>query len=406
MAAASLAHLPPHSLWSGRFLRSARGHCGIHSSLIVGTLDEQCALRCGRDLEKALLWQAQAALPAGARAPQRGNAGADPDPGPGPVPSPPAPRPPSQASACPAPRGGLVPAPQPRQAREPPEHGRVQQAHAGPWEPDEAHAGAPWEPDQVPLELPGRGAPARRTTALDGFVRRPEGWQGAEARGQAGMAAYAESQPGWESRAWPTEAPAGSRSPKRGPPARAPIGWHAEAGPAEPAHAGAASAHAGAQGYLAQRSHGALDSPPGGISRDGAAAAPAHEVRDEGAQRSGPYRGDDGPYARAGLSPRPGSPPEQGRAATHARPYADARSLEAFMARGQALEAALLRLHVEQQALQAEAARFPAQARACGVDPYPKPIPWFSYCWPSGPPRCGPCSEDGPAPRMHLRRWP
>lgn len=49
------------------------------------------------------------------------------------------------------------------------------------------------------------------------------------------------------------------------------------------------------------------------------------------------------------------------------RPYADERSLADFMRRGQDLEAALLQLHMEREALAAEAAHFHAQARSEGL---------------------------------------
>lgn len=375
----------------------------------------------GRELEKALLRQAQAAMPAGARTARRAHAGPDPDPKPKPgthcVPLLllPPPGPPSPGSSSPAPRSGPAPVPLATSAarREEPDEARR-------WEePDEARR---WE--ERDYALPRASTPprpsARRTTVLHGFARRRDDARGAgaDAAEQEGLG----SQQGYGHRAWQAHGPhdernGGGYAHRETPGEHALGGWEMEAPPAGrreqhseyAADSGREGVYGDASGGwepeeqragwreqqgIQQGSH-----PTGGGTRAFQPDVPGDR---EAVNRPAGWRGQpgllQGPYPAAGdrAGPLPSSEPASAPAHATLRPYADERSLEAFMERGQALEDALLRLNVERQGLAAEAARFHGQVLYPSVLPTVIPrhtgrahmMDFWIYIWHCHPMSC------------------
>ena len=267
---------------------------------------------------------------------------------------------PSSPGGCPLPREGPTPAP------------------LG------AKSGAGRGPDQaLALELPRAHQPhshcaPRRTTVLDGFARGPNIYGDpatTAARDPADAAGSLGFHQGGHHHVWPTRV-----SAERGPSPDA----------MQPLESGVwgvqeVSQHALPMWEVEQAEGRRAE------SRDQPNELPPGQRWEQVQSHPGGNIGEGGAHFRGGLGPGPPRSPlpaaggdsrrpyAAGRASEEAtqrgqgfadaredigrRPYANEHSLAEFMRRGQELEAALLQLHLEREALAAEAAHFHAQAR-------------------------------------------
>ena len=284
---------------------------------------------------------------------------------------------PSSPGGCPLPRGGPAPAPL---------RGKTGTA----WDPDVALA-----LERMQARQPHSHVAARPTTVLDGFARCPDR-AGGPASTAAGASMDAAGSTGFrqgaEQHVWPACVSAERGPPPDATPSCDPGGWEVQEVPPRAQRvqqgAGVAGAHAcvsptreaeEAEGRWAVMHHQQNGLLPSQLWEQ----SPRHLGGNSGGgEVGGDFGGGSGPGLARIRLPAANDGADQlyadrravqevmqrgqgfggAREGSGRRPYADERSLEEFMQWGQELESALLRLHMEREALAAEAAHFPAQA--------------------------------------------